>query len=154
MPKKIIEHFNKNLFISELKSETKADVLEEMLDLFVNAGYIKDKDIVLEMLNQRETLGSTGIGNGIAIPHGRTTATADVLIAFAKSSKGIEFDAIDKKPVYLFFMVIAPPHDEGNIYLPILGSLVRMLSNETNRENLKNIQEFDELTSIIGGGSL
>lgn len=147
----LAKHFDKNLFTPELKSQDKNAVIEELLDLFVDNGYIKDKDIVLEMLNQRETLGSTGIGNGIAIPHGRTTAAADVIIAFGKSSNGIEFSSIDHKPVYLFFMVIAPPHDKGNIYLPILGSLVTVLNKNENREQLKQINTFDELMSIIDG---
>ena len=98
------KHFDKNLFLADLQSDTKKQVLEELLDLFVSNGYIKDREVVLEMLHQRETLGSTGIGNAIAIPHGRTTAAADVIIAFGRSSKGIKFDAIDKKPVHLIFI--------------------------------------------------
>ncbi|MDZ7721391.1 MAG: PTS sugar transporter subunit IIA [candidate division KSB1 bacterium] len=145
------KHFDRNLFLTDLQSDTKKQALGELLDLFVDTGYIKDRDVVLEMLNQRETLGSTGIGNAIAIPHGRTTAAADVIIAFGKSSKGIEFDAIDKKPVHLFFMVIAPPNDKGNIYLPILGSLVTVLNKQENREQLMSIETFDELMSIING---
>lgn len=147
----LLKHFDKQLFLPEIKSDNKKDVLEELLNLFVDSGHIRDKEIVLEMLNQRETLGSTGIGNGIAIPHGRTTAAADVVIAFGKSEKGIDFDAIDKQPVYLFFMVIAPPNDKGNIYLPILGSLVTVLNQKQNREQLKTIDTFDELISIIHG---
>jgi len=122
-----------------------------LLDTFVMEKYIRNRDIVLEMLHQRETLGSTGIGKGVAIPHGRTTAAADVLIAFGKSDQGIDFDAIDGKPVHLFFMVIAPPNEEGNVYLPILGSLVTILNEKANRDKLMKVDTFQDFIAIITG---
>ena len=128
-------YFKEKLFITEMKASNKEEALSELLDLFVEGKYIRNREIVLEMLHQRETLGSTGIGKGIAIPHGRTTAAADVTIAFGLSQKGIEFDSIDKKPAHLFFMVIAPPHDEGNTYLPVLGSLVTILNEKEIAKN-------------------
>ncbi len=147
----LAQYFKSNLFIADLKAETKEEVLDEILDLFVREKYIRNRDIVSQMLHQRETLGSTGIGKGVAIPHGRTTAASDVLIAFAKSEKGIDFNAIDKKPAHLFFMVIAPPHDDGNNYLPILGTLVTVLNDKENRDKLLKVQSFDEFISIITG---
>jgi nitrogen PTS system EIIA component len=148
---KLAQYFHENLFIPELTSRTKPDTLGELLDLFVHQKYIRNRELVLDMLHQRETLGSTGIGKGVAIPHGRTTAASDVLIAFGKAASGIDFDAIDKKPVQLFFMVIAPPHDEGNIYLPILGSLVTFLNVKENRDKLLKVKTFSEFIQIIPG---
>ncbi|RPI02803.1 MAG: PTS sugar transporter subunit IIA [Calditrichaeota bacterium] len=147
----LTNHFKKALFIPQMKATTKAEALEELLDLFVNEKLVKNKYIVLDMLNQRETLGSTGIGSGIAIPHGRTTATADVIIAFGRSQKGIDFDAIDHQPVHLFFMVIAHPNEQGNVYLPVLGSLVTILKDSHNREKLNTITTFEELVSVFHG---
>jgi len=144
-------YFKERLFISELKAKNKSAALAELLDLFVKEKYIRNRDIVLEMLHQRETLGSTGIGKGVAIPHGRTTAASDVLIAFGKSDKGIEFDAIDHKPAHLIFMVIAPPNDDGNVYLPILGSLVTILNDKGNRDKLLKVETFSQFISIIIG---
>lgn len=144
-------HFRRALFNINMQATTKFEAIEELLDLFVMEKYVKDKHIVLEMLNQRETLGSTGLGRGVAIPHGRTTATADVVIAFGRTENKIEFDAIDKKPVNLFFMVIAPPNDERNVYLPVLGSLVTLLKNNKIRNQLQKIQSFEELMSVISG---
>jgi PTS system nitrogen regulatory IIA component len=144
-------HFRENLFIAELRATSKKEALGELLDLFVHEKYIRNRDIVWEMLNQRETLGSTGIGKGVAIPHGRTTAASNVFIAFGKSTKGIDFDSIDKKPVHLFFMVIAPPHDEGNIYLPILGTLVTILNDKNNRDRLSEVNSYAEFLPIITG---
>jgi mannitol/fructose-specific phosphotransferase system IIA component (Ntr-type) len=147
----LAKYFKDNLFLAGLKSANKENAIAELLDIFVHEKYIRNRDIVLEMLHQRETLGSTGIGKGVAIPHGRTTAALDVLIAFGKSDRGIDFDAIDGKPVHLFFMVIAPPNDEGNVYLPILGSLVTILNEKANRDKLMKVETYQDFLSIITG---
>mgnify|MGYP005846136761 CR=1 FL=1 len=147
----LTNHFKKALFIPAMKAKNKAEALEELLDLFVNERLVKNKQIVLDMLNQRETLGSTGIGKGVAIPHGRTTATADVLIAFGRSEQGVDFDSIDKEPVHLFFMVIAHPNEKGNVYLPVLGSLVTVLKEDLKREKLRHISQYEELLAVFHG---
>ncbi len=144
-------YFNENLFIPEMKAMSKEASLKELLQLFASERYIRNQDLVLDMLHQRETLGSTGIGKGVAIPHGRTVAASDVVIAFGKSRNGIEFDAIDNQPVHLVFMVIAPFQDENNIYLPILGSLVTILNQKKNRDRILDVQSFDEFIAIIRG---
>lgn len=147
----LVKYFKDNLFLANLTAASKEGAIAELLDLFVQEKYIRNRDIVLEMLHQRETLGSTGIGKGVAIPHGRTTAALDVLIAFGKSEPGIDFDSIDGKPVHLFFMVIAPPNDDGNVYLPILGSLVTILNEKANRDKLMKVDSYQDLFSIITG---
>ena len=147
----LVHLFNENLFLPKLKATNKEEVLEELLDLFVKKNIIRNKQIVMEMLHQREKLGSTGIGKGVAIPHGRTTAAIEVYIAFGKTSNGIDFDSIDGEPVNLFFMIIAPPNDDENKYLPALGSLVTILKNDTNRTKLQKITTYPELISILSG---
>lgn len=147
----IKNHFREELFLPSMKATTKLEVLEEMVDTFVEQKVIKSKELALEMLKRRETLGSTGIGKGIAIPHGRTTAAGDVIIGFGKSENGVDFDAIDGKPVTLFFMVIAPPQDENNVYLPILGSLVTTLNNASNRKKILGINTYEEFLEIFSG---
>ncbi|MBN2356369.1 PTS sugar transporter subunit IIA [candidate division KSB1 bacterium] len=147
----LTHYFKDNLFSNNIKANSKQDAIAELLDMFVESKYIRNREIVLEMLHQRETLGSTGIGKGVAIPHGRTTAASDVLIAFGKSEKGLDFNAIDHKPVHLFFMVIAPPNDDGNVYLPILGSLVTILNDKKNRDALQKVEDFSQFISIISG---
>jgi nitrogen PTS system EIIA component len=147
----LVEHFNEKLFLASMKARNKEDALVELVDLFVQEKYIRNRDILIEMLHQRETLGSTGLGKGIAIPHGRTIAVSELMIAFGRSLHPINFDAIDHKPVHLFFMVIAPPNDEGNKYLPLLGSLVTLLNESKNREQLMKIETYREFLSVIGG---
>ena len=149
--KELVQYFDQNLFIANLKAKTKKKALEELAKLFVDNKIIRDMKIVMEMLNQRETLGSTGIGKGVAIPHGRTTAALNVCIAFGKTTSGVEFDSVDKKPVNLIFMVLAPPQDENNRYLPVLGKLVEFVHDRKNRDKLKKIERFEQLVQIIEG---
>jgi mannitol/fructose-specific phosphotransferase system IIA component (Ntr-type) len=144
-------YFDENLFIPDMKARNKEESLQELSELIASQRYIRNPGLILDMLHQRETLGSTGIGKGVAIPHGRTVAASDVVIAFGKSEKGIDFNSIDNNPAHLFFMVIAPFHDEKNIYLPILGSLVTFLNQKMNRERISQVTTFDEFISIIRG---
>lgn len=147
----LAQYFNENLFLPNLKAKTKADSFNEIAELFAENKIVRDKNIVVEMLEKRETLGSTGIGKGVAIPHGRTTAALDVTIAFCKSEKGIDFNSVDKQPVNLIFTVLAPPQDENNRYLPILGKLVEFLHEAKNRKKLLDVTTFDEFIQTIKG---
>ncbi|MFQ5824210.1 MAG: PTS sugar transporter subunit IIA [bacterium] len=149
--KELAKYFSKDLFLPSLSAKTKEESLIELANLFIRSKLIRNKRLFLEMLYKRESLGSTGIGKGVAIPHGRTTAAMDVNIAFGKSLNGIEFHAIDKKLVHLIFMVIAPPQEENNRYLPILGKLVEILNNHNNRKQLLQVQTYDEFINILMG---
>ena len=145
----LIKYFDEQLFLPNLKARTKDELLTEIVDHFVNVKRLKNREIVLEMLRQRERLGSTGIGKGIAIPHGRTTSASDIMIAFGRSADGIEYDAIDGKPVHLVFTIIAPPQDENNMYLIILGKMVEILNKSKNRKKLLNIQTYQEFIEFL-----
>lgn len=144
--------FSERLFIASLNATTKEEVLNELTDVFIKARTIKNREIILEMLHKRESLGSTGIGKGVAIPHGRSTAVSDVHIAFGKVEEGIEYDAIDHKPVKLFFMVLAPPQEHSSKYLPALGKLVEIVSESKNRKKLAKVQSYEELVKVLEGG--
>ena len=148
----LLNYFDEQLFLPDLKATTKDELLKEIVDLFVKVKYLKNSDIVLDMLKQREVLGSTGIGKGVAIPHGRTTSASDIMIAFGKSKVGVEYDSIDGKPAHLIFMIIAPPQDVNNMYLPILGKMVEILSKSKNRNKLLEADTFEVFTDIISKG--
>jgi len=149
--RELTQYFREDLFVADLKAKTKEDSFAELAELFVESKVVRNKEIVLEMLQKRETLGSTGIGKGVAIPHGRTTAAIDVIIAFGKSEAGIPFDSIDKKPVNLVFVVLAPPHDENNRYLPVLGKLVEFLNEAPNRKKLMKAEAFEDFIKTLEG---
>ncbi len=148
----LVNYFDVQLFLPDIQAKTKDELFEEIIDQFVKVKYFKNKNIILEMLHQRERLGSTGIGKKIAIPHGRSTSASDILIAFGKSKEGIDYDAIDGKPVHLIFMIIAPPQDENNMYLPILGKMVEILNKTKNRNKLLQAETFDDFIEIISKG--
>ncbi len=147
-----IGHFDPNLFIPELKAATREDALAEMVNTLAENKDIKDKNLILQMLLRRENLGSTGIGHGVAIPHGRTLSVSRMFAIFAHSKDGIPFDAIDGEPVHLIFMIIAPPHEQNQDYLPFLGKLVEILREETYRDQLSRCENFDQFIDILAGG--
>jgi fructose-specific phosphotransferase system IIA component len=145
----LVPFFNESLFIPALRAKTKEGVLEELIEHFVEAKFLRNQAIALEMVHRREQLGSTGIGHGIAIPHGRTTAAAEVMIAFGYSKNGIDWQAIDGKPVHLIFMVLAPPQELNNRYLPVLGRLVEVLSDPHHRDKFHSVTTFFDFINLL-----
>lgn len=145
-------YFKEEFFIKDLKSKSKNDILEEMVNHIADQSTLKDSTLILEMLKRREEIGSTGIGHGIAIPHGRTISVPDLITVYGKSANSIEFDAIDKKPVNMVFMIIAPPQEQSNTYLPFLGKLVDILNSRKVRKELINANTFEEFTLALAGG--
>ena len=145
----LVSHFDESMFVPALQARTKEGVLEELVHCFVAAGVVRNAALVLEMMHRREELGSTGIGRGIAIPHGRTTAVAQLKIAFGYSKRGVAWGAMDGKPVHLVFMVLSPPHEQDNRYLPVLGRLVEVLSHSEEREKFSQVTAFAEFTNLL-----
>ncbi len=134
-----------------MTARKKADALRELVDLIHKE---KDSDLLVSTLLKREELGSTGIGKGVAIPHGRSLVVENLEIVVARSKTGVEFNAIDKKPVNLFFLIVAPPQDPGNQYLITLGR-VAVVCQELLKKKLyekpQTPEEFIELVKEIEG---
>jgi mannitol/fructose-specific phosphotransferase system IIA component (Ntr-type) len=148
---KLVGLFEDRFFIPDLVSETKEDILEELLQPLVDAGEIRRKDLVLATLHKRETLGSTGIGKGVAIPHCRTIVASKLYIVIGISQKGIPFDGVDKKKVNLLFLIIAPPQDKANLYLSILGKVVEMVRDAKIRRGLMRATDLSSFIQVIRG---
>lgn len=149
MTVRLSEFFEQDLFIPELKSTDKAGALKELVDALVENNRIQRGDMLLDMLQQREKLGSTGIGRGVAVPHGRTLAIKRLTVVFARSSKGVDFESMDGKAVDLLFLTVAPPQDRSNLYLPVLGKIVEMVKSAKTRKRLMQSAGFDEVTEIL-----
>lgn len=149
MTVQLSEYFEENLFIPELSAKDKDGILQEMVECLVKAQRIKEGGILLQMLRQREHLGSTGIGRGVAVPHGRTLAMTRLAVVFARSEAGVEFEAMDEKPVHLIFLTVAPPQERTNLYLPVLGKIVEMVKGAKNRRRLQGAKDFDEVAEIL-----
>jgi len=130
----------------DLKSKRKPEVLRELV-LMIRSGDTAEQ--LLQTLQKREELGSTGIGKGIAIPHGRSLLLDKLEIAVGRSTKGVEFDAMDKKPVHLFFLVMAPPQDPGNQYLITLGRIALVCQELTKRRQLFDPQTPEEFIELV-----
>jgi len=145
----ILQYFSPELFSPDLKAASKDDALRELVDLVAAAGGLRDPALLLEMLERRESLGSTGLGKGVAIPHGRSLAVVHLRVAFAVSRKGVEFDAHDGKPVKLFFVIVAPPQDKRNEYLPLLGRIAELVQDAKIRTRLGKVQTYDELVTVM-----
>lgn len=150
--REFMRYFDKRLFIPTLKSKTKDNVFGEMVEHITKLTPLKDQQLILEMLNRREQLGSTGIGHGIAIPHGRSISAPNLMVTFGKSKKGIKYESMDNEPVYLIFMIIAPPQEQSIVYLPFLGKLVDIIKNEEIREQLKKAETFKDFIDALSGG--
>ena len=150
--KELSEYFDESLFIPDMKADSKADAIKELVETLAKSGKIKDKSLILEMLERREALGSTGIGHGVAIPHGRSLAANQIMVVFGKSSKGVEFESMDGKPVFLFFLILAPPQDRQNQYLPFLGKIVELIKEKPARGRLMEVASFQEFLGVISEG--
>lgn len=146
----LASYFNESLCIFDLSAKTKRDALAEMVEVVCAQNDLKDRDIVLEMLLNRESLGSTAIGKGVAFPHGRTLAVRELSVVFARSKGGVDFGAVDKKPTHLFFLIIAPPQDKDNLYLQVLGRMVDLIKDDATRDEFLKVDDFEKLQAIIG----
>jgi PTS system nitrogen regulatory IIA component len=138
-----IEFLNENLL-----SNTKTDVLAELINVLIKSGLKIDRAKAIDVLQQREKLGSTGIGDGVAIPHGKVSDLHELVVAFGRSKKGIAFDAIDGKPVHLFFLLLAPEDSTGQ-HLKALAKISKMLKTPNFRKKLIDAKSTSDLYKAI-----
>lgn len=137
---KLKDILKKSAVCGELKSTDKKDVLEELANLTSVAYPNLSSEQVLQILLEREKLGSTGVGNGVAIPHGKTPGLNTIVAVFGRSKKGIEFESHDHKPAFLFFVLLAPENVVG-IHLQALARLSRLLKGEDIRNKLLEVED-------------
>jgi nitrogen PTS system EIIA component len=145
---KITEMLKKEFILEELLAQTKREALAEMVGLFDAGGSRVDPEKVLHVLLEREKLGSTGIGDGIAIPHGKIDGIEEMVVAFGRSRRGIDFEAMDGRPVHLFFLLIAPENSSG-LHLKALAKISRMLKDAPFRQRLLEAPETEDLYRVI-----
>jgi PTS system nitrogen regulatory IIA component len=145
---KILDILDKECIIPELRSRTKEEVLEELTGALLDCKAHLDKDALVEVLLERERLGSTGIGDGIAIPHGKVQNLDELVLSFGRSTQGIEFDSMDGRPTHLFFLLIAPENSAG-IHLRALAKISRLLKSSRFRQRLLEAETEEELFQVI-----
>jgi PTS system nitrogen regulatory IIA component len=140
--------FKTEFLLENLASGNKKDVLGELIDVMIKNGLKINSVKAIDVLLQREKLGSTGIGEGVAIPHGKVPDLQDLVVAFGRSKKGIDFDAIDGKPVHLFFLLLAPENSTGQ-HLKALAKISKMLKTPNFRKTLLEAQSRNDLFKAI-----
>ena len=138
-----IGYLNENML-----AKTKAEALEELVNTLIKGGLKLDCAKVIEVLQQREKLGSTGIGEGLAIPHGKISSLAEIVVAFGRSKKGVDFDSLDGKPVHIFFLLLAPENSVGQ-HLKALARISKMLKTANFRQKLIETESKSDLYKLI-----
>jgi fructose-specific phosphotransferase system IIA component len=139
---------NTKLINLNLISKTKKGVMEELVDLISTSGLIKNKKALLKALLEREALGTTGIGNGVAIPHAREVGVKRLVVAFGRSKEGVDFGALDGEKTYLFF-ILATPRGEIGTHLKILAKIAHLLKDKYIRNCLIKADAKKEVIEII-----
>src|SRR5882724_2682485 len=145
---KILDFLSAEAITAELAATSKKEVLEELVGLLAKDGKVKDAKSTVDVLIEREKLGSTGIGQGIAIPHAKTDQAKEVIAAFGLSRRGVQFDSLDGEPVYIFFLLVAPP-DAAGLHLKALARISRLLKDKFFRQSLRDVKDASEVLKII-----
>jgi len=145
---KIMDYLNEEWVLSDLKGTDKSSVLRELSNVLVKPCQVTSVEELLQVLLDREKLGSTGIGEGIAIPHGRLKKLKKFFVSFGRSVKGVDFDSIDQKPSHLFFLVIAPENSAVD-NLKLLGRIVTLLKEPSFKKGLMEAPSQRELFQVI-----
>ncbi|MFH1248517.1 MAG: PTS sugar transporter subunit IIA [Candidatus Omnitrophota bacterium] len=147
---KIMDFLSKEAILVDMKSTKKEEAIKELVDSLITAGDIdkSSKTKLINALMERESLGSTAIGQGIAIPHAKSDSVTKLLAAFGLSKKGIDFDSLDGERVYIFFLLIAPL-DSAGPHLKALARISRFLKDRYFRENLKGCADTKAIVDII-----
>jgi PTS system nitrogen regulatory IIA component len=147
---RISSFINPDLIIPELRSRDKEGVLVELAATIAGVFPHLSRDELVAVLREREKLGSTGIGEGFAIPHGKLRNLDRIIISFGRSRPGIPFDSMDGKPAYYFFVLVAPENSAGD-HLKALAKISRFIKNSAFREELARAADREALEQVIRG---
>lgn len=144
---KILDVLKKEAIIVGLQSRNKAGVIRELVSPVARIAKVDEAELI-EVLTERERLGSTGIGAGIGIPHGKLKNLDDLVLGFGLSTKGVDFESIDSRPTYIFFLLVTPENSTG-LHLKVLARISRILKDDPFRERLLQASDRDEVYAII-----
>ncbi|MBI4707995.1 MAG: PTS sugar transporter subunit IIA [Candidatus Omnitrophica bacterium] len=146
----IMDFLSKKAIVIDLKSSKKEDVIKELVDALIEAEEIekRNRNKLIDALMSRESLGSTAIGQGIAIPHAKSDCVSKLVAAFGLSKKGVDFDSLDGEPAYIFFLLVAP-QDSAGPHLKALARISRLLKDKYFRDTLRNSTDDKSVIKII-----
>ena len=145
---KLSKFCDETLVEFNLKSTDKAAVIEELVELVGRSNMVTNQENLLADIKERENLVTTGVGYGVAFPHAKTKAVKGIVIAFGRSDEGIDFDAMDHRPVHLFFL-IAAPEDAIGAHLNVMARLSYVMKSEENREKLRAASSPGDVLALM-----
>jgi len=144
----LYEYIDASGITLELDCENKSDTLLALVDLLAKSKNIQNPDAILSLLEEREKLSTTGIGNAVAVPHCKSPEISDLVILIARSNKGVDFQALDGKPVHLFFLLIAS-EQAGSLHLKALAKIARLLKEEDVRRQFLELDSAEAVFNLI-----
>jgi len=139
---------NRDNILLELKSEEKVAIIEEMVDLLVKAGKVQNKQAALQVVLEREKKMSTGLEQGIAVPHGKTDSVKELVVALALKKEGVDFAALDGRPSRIFVMTISPASHSGP-HIQFLAEISRLLNHEDIRDAVLKSESPDQVIEAL-----
>lgn len=145
---KLSKFCDENLVIFDMKAGSKADAIEELVDLAAASNMVKDRDKLLADVRDREDLVTTGVGYGVAFPHAKTRSVKGIVIVFGRSNEGIDFDAMDHQAVNLFFLIAAPEDAIGQ-HLNVMARLSYLMKSNENRQTLLEAASPGDVLSLM-----
>ena len=145
---KLSKFCEEGLVVFNMKATTKDATIEELVDLAASSTMVKDRDRLLQDVREREELVTTGVGYGVAFPHAKTRSVKGIVIAFGRNDRGIDFDAMDHKPVHLFFL-IAAPEDAIGAHLNVMARLSFLMKSAENRQKLMDASSPGDVLALI-----
>lgn len=146
---KLTDILNKNQIILDIEASSKSDAIEVMVQNFKEENKVSSVEKFEKAITDREVEGTTGIGMGVAIPHGKSDAVNEASVVFARSNSGIDWDSLDGEDVHLIFMIAVPPHQKGDIHLKILQMLSRKLMDDNFRNRLLEADTKDKVLELL-----
>ena len=144
---KILDVLHKNSILPDLKATDKKGVLEELVEPVAAIADVSP-EMLVKVLLERERLGSTGIGSGIGIPHGKLKTLDALVLGFGLSHKGVDFESIDGRPAHIFFLLVTPENSTG-LHLKLLARISQILKDDPFRKKLLKATDRDEIMAII-----
>ena len=145
---KVFELLDEKFILTEFKSDDKEYVINELIDLYKENDKVNDIEKVRTAILDREKIMSTGVGKGFAIPHGKTNAVNDVIAAFGKTTRDIDYDALDGNPVHLVFLLVGRD-DMVTKHIKLLSRISRLMNKDEFRERLVNSNSKEEIINIF-----
>ena len=145
---KISELLDPRAIVADLQAKDKTRALAELTDSLISCEPSLDRENVIAVLQERENLGSTGIGDGVAIPHGKLAGIPELKLVFGRSHSGVDFESMDGQPAYLFFLLIAPEESIG-VHLKTLARISKLLKDSTVRKKLMEAHDQQEIYQVI-----